>query len=250
MKKALILAIVFYPFFQISAQRLIVKPSSRSNAESHTPFDPERRFALKTSLTSVLVGQFAVSGEYVLNNSLSAELELGLLGQNFMHELDIFDFAYARDLDECFICTEEKNTLGFSYAAHLRYFWDYAAFEDVGYFGLLISRRNYRGKYSISDEILSSQPGSGIQVVGYEEKREENYTDIAFSLGHQSDYSDVVFLDYNILLGFRMVESKGLIENVLYPYGGGNYDDGFEFGTVNRQNVMFQIQVKLGFILF
>lgn len=40
--------------------------------------------ALKPSLTGILRGQLSLSGEYVLNNSFTAELELGLLHKNYL----------------------------------------------------------------------------------------------------------------------------------------------------------------------
>lgn len=254
MKAFLLCLTILFSFVKVSGQKLILKPSSSSRSESPTYEKPDKRLALKPSLTGILRGQLSLSGEYVLNNSFTAELELGLLHKNYLGDFikdieggsSLLDNPFPSELQECELCYAEEAALGFSYAAHFRYFWDYAAFDDVGYLGIFISRRNYRGKYSIDERYLNARPGSGIQVIGFDEKREENFTDLALSLGFQYALSDAFFIDCSILTGYRILQSKGFINNFYVN----DTDYAHEFGSVMQKDLMLQVHVKLGFVLF
>lgn len=192
----------------VFAQKVIVRKRSvngqvqTEETMTEAPTDSRHEnWALKFNVTSMAIGEFGLSVEYLVNDWLTIEGGAGLLTKNYLSEA-FFDnpFGFNDVFGDAIYCEsceyEYENAV--STFLRVKFFPDEDALDEGGYFALTYSNRPYGGMASVQDG-LGSIPWKS------------NSNDFGAVFGRQYDLGTHMMMEYFLGAGIRF-------SDVIAPY--------------------------------
>lgn len=199
----------------VFAQKVIVRKRSvdgqvqTEETMTEAPIDSrQENWALKFNVTSMAIGEFGLSVEYLVNDWLTIEGGAGLLTNNYLSDA-IFDnpFGFNNVFSDALYCEfcdyEYENAV--STFLRVKFFPNEDALDDGVYLALTYNNRPYSGMASVPD---------GVGSIPWK------YTsnDFGAVFGRQYDVGAHMMMEYFFGAGIRFSDNIAPYEIYNFPY--------------------------------